>query len=160
TGGVLTLSGANTYTGTTTVSQGTISASNIVVSGGSSNLGNSATPIALGGVGSTGILSYTGGNATYTRGLTLAASGTGELDVTLAATNLLVNSVIAGSGNFIKGGSGTLTLTGANTYSGKTSIANGVVSVSSLNSVSGGSASSNLGAPTTPANGTIDFGGG
>src|SRR5205823_1386980 len=45
-----------------------------------------------------------------------------------------------------------------NTYTGKTSIQNGTLSVSSLNKVTGGSASSSLGAPTTVANGTIDIG--
>ena len=43
-------------------------------------------------------------------------------------------------------GGGTLFLTGANTYSGPTYIERGVLSVSSINSVSGGTSSSNLGA--------------
>ncbi|MGB8852779.1 MAG: autotransporter-associated beta strand repeat-containing protein, partial [Pirellulales bacterium] len=54
--------------------------------------------------------------------------------------------------------SGTLILSGSNTYSQKTSIRTGFVQVSSINSVVGGSATSNLGAPTTAADGTIDLG--
>src|SRR5205823_8883769 len=50
------------------------------------------------------------------------------------------------------------TLSGANTYSGKTTNSGGALTVSSLNKVTGGSASSSLGAPTTVANGTISFG--
>ena len=55
-------------------------------------------------------------------------------------------------------GTGTLTLTGSNTFIGTTTISSGTISVSSLNSVVGGSASSNLGAPTTATNGRINFG--
>jgi len=54
----------------------------------------------------------------------------------------------------------TLVLAGANTYTGKTMIKNNALSVSSINSVVGGSATSSLGAPTTVANGTIDIGDG
>jgi autotransporter-associated beta strand protein len=63
--------------------------------------------------------------------------------------------------------SGKIVLSGANTFSGKTSIGtlagggNSIVSVSSLNSVNGGTpllASSSLGCPATVANGTIDLG--
>ncbi len=59
----------------------------------------------------------------------------------------------------------TLTLTGDNTYTGQTIIYKGAISVSSINSVftdaelgTVHSASSNLGAPTTVANGTIVIG--
>ena len=56
---------------------------------------------------------------------------------------------------------GVLLLGGANSYSGKTFIESGTLSVASLNSVNGGSpplASSSLGRPVTVANGTLDFG--
>jgi len=51
-----------------------------------------------------------------------------------------------------------MTLSGANTYNGTTSVQDGILSVSSLNKVSGGALSSNLGAPTTVASGTIHLG--
>jgi autotransporter-associated beta strand protein len=53
---------------------------------------------------------------------------------------------------------GTLALTGSNTYQGATTVSAGTLSVSSLNSVTGGTASSSLGAPITKANGTIGIG--
>ena len=59
-------------------------------------------------------------------------------------------------------GNSTLELTGANSYSGPTTVdRRGTIKVSSLNSVNGGSpplASSSLGRPTTIANGTIQLG--
>jgi autotransporter-associated beta strand protein len=55
---------------------------------------------------------------------------------------------------------GTVTLTGANTFTGKTAVSAGTLVVASLNSVVGGTASSSLGAPTTAANGTISLGAG
>ncbi len=58
-----------------------------------------------------------------------------------------------------KGSSGTFILSGTSTYTGQTSITNGALSVSSVNSVSGGFGSSSLGAPTSVANGTINMGG-
>ncbi|MCX8496453.1 MAG: MBG domain-containing protein, partial [Akkermansiaceae bacterium] len=85
----------------------------------------------------------------------------------------IYDSVGAGGGSVsLKSfGNGTLTLAGNNTYSGKTAVdvsqtnAEAILSVSSLNSVTTNatlgtvhSTSSNLGSPTTVANGTIDLG--
>lgn len=78
-----------------------------------------------------------------------------------AATISGIISESGGSFGFIKQGNNTLTNSGANTYSGKTYIqGGGTLAVKSLNNVSGGSASSGLGHPTTVANGTIDIGNG
>ncbi len=59
-----------------------------------------------------------------------------------------------------KTGTGTMTMSGPNTYTGKTTIQNGAISVGSINSVAtpAPSASSNLGAPNSVANGTIGLG--
>lgn len=86
------------------------------------------------------------------------------------SASLTLNGVINGSGSLTFSGNngGTIILGGANKYTGKTIIAGGssipgvgvTVSVASINSVSGGSPSSNLGAPTTVANGTIGIGNG
>ena len=54
-------------------------------------------------------------------------------------------------------GTGTLTLTGPNIFTGATNISSGTISVSSLNSVGVGGSSS-LGAPTNATNGRINFG--
>ena len=51
----------------------------------------------------------------------------------------------------------TVVLSGANTYTGKTTVPSASLVVSSFNSVIGGTASSALGAPTTVENGTISL---
>ena len=76
-----------------------------------------------------------------------------------AGTSVTISGAISGVGNFTKSGAGTLVLSGANTYSGISSNINGILSVgASINKVTGGSASSSLGHPTTVANGTIHIG--
>ena len=75
-----------------------------------------------------------------------------------------LSGIISGDGSLLKRYIGTLTLSGANTYTGKTTIGaitnagDPTLVVSSFNSVVGGTASSSLGAPTTVANGTIEVG--
>ena len=64
-----------------------------------------------------------------------------------------------GALTLIKIGAGVATFTtNANSYTGPTLIKGGTLSVTSFNSVSGGAATSSLGAPTTVANGTITLG--
>jgi autotransporter-associated beta strand protein len=176
--GTWTLGGANTYNGTTTINAGTLSVSNIVVSGGSSNLGNATSAVILGSNSTQGTLSYTGNNATYTRGFTIGGNGTGSgrLDVTTAGQTLTVGTGdISGNGSFTVGGAGntaitsnltfstggltkadagTLTLGGVNTYTGNTTVStgtlliNGSTSASSVVSVASGA--------TLGGNGTIN----
>ncbi len=87
--------------------------------------------------------------------LTSGAGTTLTLD-TRSAT-MTISGVISGAANILKKTTtGTLVLSGANTYSGSTTIV-GPVKVFSFNKVSGGTASSSLGHPTTVANGTISI---
>ena len=86
--------------------------------------------------------------------LTLAVSGGSPA---LAVTNrtATVSAVIAGASGLTKSGAGTLTLSGANTYAGKTIVAGGNLAFSTIGNVGGpGSA---LGAPLTPTDGTIEL---
>ncbi len=98
--GTLTLSGANTYTGTTVVSNGTLLIT------GSSSSANGAVTIAGGTLGGTGTV---GGPTTFNGGTTLAAgvSGIGALtfnsNLTLdtAATNKFVVTTAGGASNSV-----------------------------------------------------------
>ena len=101
---------------------------------------------------------------TYAGNIFIAAGA--NLDFQTNAIRTL-SGVISGDGNLLKRYIGTLTLSGDNTYTGKTTIGaitnagSPTLVVSSFNSVNGGNpvlATSSLGAPTTVANGTIDIG--
>ena len=136
--GTLTLSGANDYTGSTTISAGTIAVSS------SANLG--ATP----GSADADNIIFNGGTLNTTADFTLGANkgitltGNGTIN-TNTGTTLTYAGVITGSGNLTKSGTGTLTLSGTNDYTGSTTISAGTIAVSS---------SANLGA--TPGSADAD----
>jgi fibronectin-binding autotransporter adhesin len=154
--GIVTLSGANTYTGATTISNGILIVSNIT--GSNNNLGNGSSPVVLGSATTTGILTYSGTSTTYSNGFTLGGAGGGEIDTFKMGQTLTIqtgnitgtgfaltvgssgNTTIASnittgtSGTLIKTGIGTLTLSGANTYTGLTTILGGTLSVSNFTS--------------------------
>ncbi len=165
--GVVSLHGTNTYAGPTTILMGAIAVkkavslyqadptkwvpANIIVA--------KAATLAL----------STGGPGEFTgeqvgrllKNLTTSINGNGLiagsvfcLDVANANTPVTVSANISdsqgcGGGPFIikKIGSGTLQLSGNNTYSGQTILESGTLSVASLNSVVNGKPSSSLGAP-------------
>lgn len=108
--------------------------------------------------GSQIIVGLAGAPLTFSGPWTLPASGTVSLQYQPVSTTMTISGVIGGAAGFTKTGVGTLVLSGANTNSGQTVIANGLLSVNSLNKVTSGSASSSLGHPTTAANGTIGLG--
>lgn len=106
----------------------------------------------------------TGGALVFTSAFT--ATGAGSKTLTLQGSNSAANTVSGAIGNnsaanitsLTKAGTGSWTLSGANTYSGATKVSRGTLNVFSLNSVVGGTASSSLGHPITVANGTISLG--
>ncbi|MFM7181417.1 MAG: beta strand repeat-containing protein, partial [Verrucomicrobiales bacterium] len=125
--GTLTLSGANTYTGGTTLSAGTVSFTGT-------------------GLGSTGNITFSG-NSTLQWG----ASTTTDLSARLVINNGITatlntggNNVTlatgfgaSGSGALAKAGTGTLTLSVANSYSGQTTIGTNAADVGTVNITNG-----------------------
>jgi autotransporter-associated beta strand protein len=109
--GILTLSGVNTYTGGTVINAGTLNISS----------GNSA----LGATGPGNDVSMNGGTLristtalTTARNFSLGTEG-GTLELFATAT---INGAISGSGSLTQRGMSVLTLTGANSYTGATTI--------------------------------------
>jgi autotransporter-associated beta strand protein len=154
--GTLTLSAANTYTGTTTISRGVLALS----SAGSLA---STSPVAITGSGATFNISGASGGRTIgmltgTAGSTVVLGGN-TLTVGDASSGAFAG-VISGSGGLTKQGAGTLTLAGANTYSGATTVNAGALVVGSGGSLSsagninttGGGSLSIVGSVTTATN--------
>ena len=118
--GTLMLGGTNNYTGTTTVTGGTIQFS-------ASGSASSSTAVT---VNAAGTLDLNGFNESI---LSLAGAGS----VTLGSGTLTVNNtaattfsgVMSGTGGLTKAGTNTLTLNGVNTYTGGTTINLGVISI-------------------------------
>lgn len=117
--GTLTLTATNTHTGAVAVSAG-----GLTLEGGSSIGDSSAVTVDSGAT-----LTLNGGNETIG---SLAGAGNVVLSYRLTAggdnTNTTFSGVISGSGNGLtKTGSGTLMLTGNNTYTGSTTVAAGIL---------------------------------
>ncbi|MEI8292590.1 MAG: autotransporter-associated beta strand repeat-containing protein [bacterium] len=143
--GTLTLNGTNTYTGATTINAGTLSIASITnggVSGALGNSTNSAANLVLGG----GILEYTGSsNGSTDRNFTLTAGTSSTISVTTAATSLTISGNAANTtGALTKAGSGILTLSGNNSYTGDTTITAGTLQIASTGLLAGGSYSGNM----------------
>jgi autotransporter-associated beta strand protein len=151
-GGTFQFTGANTLNSVLTVQAATLSIATINNASVAGVLGNSANAVVLGGSGTTGRLEYTGATASSTKTFTMATGGTGAFQVDTAGTTLTLSGVIGGSGTLLKSGAGTLSLTGANTYTGGTNINGGTLQVASTETAG---TSGPLG-----KSGTISFGGG
>lgn len=124
TSGTVTFSGPNTYTGTTTITLGTLSISS------EQNLGNDPGTFAAGHLTlNGGILATTASFSLddSNRGVTLGSSG-GTFN-TSAATVFTVEKAITGAGALTKSGTGVLAINSAANYGGATNVDVGTLSV-------------------------------
>ncbi|GAB5559230.1 MAG: autotransporter-associated beta strand repeat-containing protein [Synoicihabitans sp.] len=117
--GTLTLSSASTYTGGTTVNGGLINFAS------ADNFGTAAITLDGGG------LKWASGNTfdISNRLNPLGAAG-GTFDTNSNNVNL-ATTAISGTGSLTKQGAGTLTLSGANTYTGGTTVNGGLINFAS-----------------------------
>jgi autotransporter-associated beta strand protein len=138
--GSFTLTGANTYSGGTTLASGQLNLNNGGSSGANSSLGTGALTINGGTLDNTSGASVTlapnnaqnwngnftfNGSASLNLGTGLVALG-GSERVTVNANTLTVGGVISGTGDALtKAGAGTLSLSAANSYSGNTVVGAG-----------------------------------
>jgi len=154
--GVLTIVNTNFYSGQTIIGGGVLEITNIANSGNQSPIGeagnNSTNIVFYGGAA----LRYSGTDASPStdHGMTTVTGGT--LDITNAGTTLTSSGLITGSGSLAKAGKGTLLITGANSYSGGTTVSNGILYLGTSTAINNGAGLT--GAGTT--NSTITFDGG
>ena len=129
--GLLTLSGANAYTGTTKISGGTLSVS------ATNNLGAAAASVFFDG----GTLQITGTAMTnFGHPLSFTSGKTVTLDINNAGNTFTADQPLAqGSGGLTKVGAGTLALGQANTYTGTTTISAGTLALVAGGSLAAGS---------------------
>ena len=141
----LTLANALSLTGATNVGGTT----DLTFTNKLTNTANLALTVSNTGTTSLGAIDLS--NSGTNRTLTLSTTGGA-----VAVTGVIANGSTSTASALLKTGAGTLTLSGANTYAGATTIQAGTLSFNSLANVSGGASA--LGAPTSTANGTLSLG--
>ena len=152
--GTLTLTGASTYSGPTTISAGTLSITTIKNGTTASSLGKSS--IYAGNlVFDGGTLQYTGATSSTNRNYTITDGKVATIDVSTSDSNLTISGAsVATSGGLTKIGNGTLTLTGTNLNTGATNVNAGSLLINGDNSAATGNVTVDSGA-TLGGTGTV-----
>ncbi len=119
--GTLVLTGANTYSGGTGISDGVLSIDN------DGNLGAAGTQVTFLGAGA-GVLRFTNGATPVSSNRAVALASNGTLDTTGTA-DVTLSGVVSGAGSLAKTGTGGLVLSGASTYTGATNVNAGTLTV-------------------------------
>ncbi len=141
--GVQTLSGTNSYTGTTAVNTGSLRAGSTSAFGaGNVNVASGAT-LDLAGF-STILQTLNGAGA--------VSLGAGNLTVGANNASSSFAGIISGPGSLTQSGSGIFTLSGANIYTGATTVNSGILRAGAVNTLGSG-------AVTVASGATLDLAG-
>ncbi|MFV9783664.1 fibronectin-binding autotransporter adhesin ShdA [Salmonella enterica] len=175
----LIVTGANDYSGGTTISGGTLTAdhadslgSGDIDNSGVLKVGEGDLENTLSGTGSlvktgTGELTLSGGND-YSGGTTISdgtliadhadSLGSGDIDNSgvLKVGEGELKNTLSGSGSLVKTGTGELTLSGDNSYSGTTTITDGTLIAANVNALGSGDID-NSGTLMLDANGAFEL---
>ena len=132
----LVLSGSNTYTGNTKVSAGTLSLGNgNALAGSTLDYNNYGGVLSFGTLTSANLGGLQGGQ---NLALTNASSQNVNLSVGGNDASTAYGGVLSGGGSFTKVGMGTLTLSGANSYTGGTTVNAGVLALGNNSALGAG----------------------
>ncbi len=177
--GELTLSGDNSYSGGTTITGGTLTADHAdslgtgaIANSGVLQVGEGELENTLSGSGSlvktgSGELTLSGDNGysggTTITGGTLIADNADSLGTGAVANSGVLQvgegeleNTLSGSGSLVKTGTGELTLSGDNSYSGTTTITDGTLIAANVNALGGGNID-NSGTLMLDANGAFEL---
>jgi fibronectin-binding autotransporter adhesin len=139
--GTLVLAGTNTYSGTTTINDGTLVLTATNANSGTTTI--NAGTLQLGDGTTNGAIPNS------------AIVNNGTLAYNLVAA-LTQSTLISGAGSLIKDGTDALTLTGANTYAGNTTLNAGTLVVGNNSALGTGAVALNSGTLTSSANSSND----
>ena len=131
----LTLSNsANSFTGPIVINGATLNVPSLAPAGQSSPIGAASSDPGNLIFGYGGALQFTGQGSFTDRGMTFTDSFSGgTITVASPTANLTLAGALVGAGLLNKGGPGTLTLSGSNTYTGGTQVSNGRLVVTGAN---------------------------
>ena len=125
---VLTLAGASTFTGDTGIAGGALVVSNqLALQNSTVNATNASGTVRFGA----GLSAFTFGGLAGSVGFGLTNTLGSAVVLTVGSNNAstVFSGVLSGAGGLTKVGAGTLTLSGVNTYSGATTVAQGTLAL-------------------------------
>ena len=147
--GTLTLTGLNTYTGGSTVNQG------ILALGVANALADTGNVTVNGGTFDVATFNDTVGTVTLQSGSITGTTGVLTATGAYALQSGSASAILAGSVGANKTTSGTVTLTGANTFTGAVGVTEGTLTFSTSNNLGNGSATNTI----TVNGGTLSYAG-
>ena len=161
--GTTLLSRANTYTGATTVSAGTLAISNATGLGTTASgttVASGATLDLRGVTVAAEAITLNGGTLATSTGISILSGAVAlgaDSTVSVTGTQLTLSGIISGVDfGLTKTGTGTLALSGINTYTGATTISAGTLTLNSTGTIAASSGVANAGTLTIAADKTID----